>query len=142
LSVLFSLGLTPLVEPKILKLLITWHKLSSKLGRRLGLKVGFEELRLESKFLNCGLCFYWRIFKIKDKIFKFWQNQTSVAEFKEFERRFRLKPWFKYGRFKPGFGGFKPRLKFFKFHLWFMCVKTKQNGLVSAGLFFIRYIYL
>ena len=35
-----------------------------------------------------------------------------VAEFKEFERRFKFKP-----RFKPGFGEFKPRLKFFKFHL-------------------------
>ena len=57
----------------------------------------------------------------------------SVAEFKEFERRFKFKPRLKYGWFplklyqmfqdlslrliKPGFGRFKPRLKFFKFHL-------------------------
>ena len=47
-----------------------------------------------------------------------------VTEFKEFERRFKFKPRFKYGwfhlkcfkiqagaKFKPGFGGF------FKFHL-------------------------
>jgi len=53
--VLFSLGLTLLVEPKILQLSITWHKLSSELGRRLGLKVGFKELRLEPKILNRGL---------------------------------------------------------------------------------------
>ena len=46
-----------------------------------------------------------------------------VAEFKEFERRFKFKPRLKYGwfhlkcfkiqagaKFKPGFGGFKPRL--------------------------------
>ena len=60
-----------------------------------------------------------------------------MAEFKEFERRFKFKPRFKYeiwlvplkivsnvSRFKPAlhlnrvladFGGFKPRLKFFKF---------------------------
>ena len=51
----------------------------------------------------------------------------------EFERRFKFKPRLKYGwfhlklyqmfqnlsrRFKPGFGRFKPWLKFFKFHLW------------------------
>ena len=42
-SVLFSLGLTPSVEPKILK--------------------------LESKFLNHVLCFHWQIFKIKRYIF-------------------------------------------------------------------------
>ena len=60
-----------------------------------------------------------------------------MAEFKEFERRFKFKPRLKYGwfhlkivsnvsRFKPAlnlnrvladFGGFKPRLIFFKFHL-------------------------
>ena len=61
-----------------------------------------------------------------------------MAEYKEFERRFKFKPRFKYGwfhlklyqmfklRFKPAlnlnwvladFGGFKLRLKFFKFHL-------------------------
>ena len=33
-----------------------WHKLSLELGRRLSLKVGFKELRLEPKFLNRGLC--------------------------------------------------------------------------------------
>ena len=43
------------VEPKILQLSITWHKLSSELGRRLGLKAGFKELRLEPKILNRGL---------------------------------------------------------------------------------------
>ena len=30
---------------------------SSELGRRLGLKVGFKELRLEPKFLNRGLSY-------------------------------------------------------------------------------------
>jgi len=35
-------------------------------------------------------------------------RMTPVTEFKEFERRFK---------FKPGFGRFKPRLKFFKLHL-------------------------
>ena len=44
------------LEPKILKLSNTWHKLSSELGRRLGLKVWFKELRLEPKFLNRGIC--------------------------------------------------------------------------------------
>ena len=44
-----------LFGPKILQLSITWHKLSSELSRRLGLKVGFKELRLEPKFLNRGL---------------------------------------------------------------------------------------
>ena len=39
----------------ILQLSITWHKLSSESGRRLGLRVGFKELRLEPKFLNRGL---------------------------------------------------------------------------------------
>ena len=29
---------------------------SSKLGQRLGLKVGFKKLGLEPKFLNCGHC--------------------------------------------------------------------------------------
>ena len=32
-------------------------KLSSELGQKLGLKVGFKEIRLEPKFLNCGLWF-------------------------------------------------------------------------------------
>ena len=50
-----SLGLTSLVEPKILQLSITWHKLSSEFRQRSGLKVGFKELRLEPKFLNRGL---------------------------------------------------------------------------------------
>ena len=54
-----------------------------------------------------------------------------VAEFKEFERRFKFKPRLKYGWFHiklyrmfqnlnrvlADFGGFKPRLKFYKFHL-------------------------
>ena len=47
-----------------------------------------------------------------------------VTEFKEFERRFKY-GWFHLkcfkiqagAKFKPGFGRFKPRLKFFKFHL-------------------------
>ena len=39
------------IESKIFQLSITWHTPSSKLG----LKVGFKELRLEPKFLNCGL---------------------------------------------------------------------------------------
>ena len=44
-----------LIEPKILQLSITWRKLSFELGRRSGLKVGFQELLLEPKFLNRGL---------------------------------------------------------------------------------------
>ena len=35
-----------------MQLSIRWHKLSSELGWRLGLKVGFKKLRLEPKFLN------------------------------------------------------------------------------------------
>ena len=54
-SVLFSLGLTLKVEPKILQLSIMKHTLSSELDLRLDLKVGFKELRLEPKFLNRGL---------------------------------------------------------------------------------------
>ena len=48
-----SLGLNPKVEPNILQLSITWHKMSSELR----LKVGLKELRarLKPKFLNCGL---------------------------------------------------------------------------------------
>ena len=38
-----------------MQLSIRWHKLSSELGWRLGLKVGFKKLRLEPKFLNRGL---------------------------------------------------------------------------------------
>ena len=38
-----------------LELSITLHKLSSELGRRSGLKVGFKQLRLKPKFLNRGL---------------------------------------------------------------------------------------
>ena len=44
---------------------------------------------------------------------------TSEAEFKEFEQRFKY-GWFHlkvYQMFQPGFGGFKQRLKFFKFGL-------------------------
>ena len=37
---------------------MTRHKLSSELGRRLGLKVGFRALRLKPKFLNRGLRWY------------------------------------------------------------------------------------
>ena len=63
---------------------------------------------------------------------KRWELLQSGAEFKEFDRRFKFKPRFKYGWFhfklyhmfqdKPAlnlktFGGFKPRLKFIKFHL-------------------------
>ena len=44
-----------LIEPKILQLSITWRKLSLELGRRAGLKVEFQELRLEPNFLNRGL---------------------------------------------------------------------------------------
>ena len=64
---------------------------------------------------------------------------TPVAEFKEFEWRFKFKPRLKYGwfhlkcfkiqagaKFKPGFGGFKPRLKFFKFHL--SMIRTLDKG--------------
>ena len=32
-------------------------------------------------------------------------------------------------KFKPGFGGFKPRLKFFKFHLW--SLKTSQTSEIA-----------
>ena len=50
--VLFSLGLTPSVEPTISQLSITLHKLSSGLGRRLGFKVRLKELRLQPKFFK------------------------------------------------------------------------------------------
>ena len=49
-SVLFSLGLTPWVEPKILQLSITWHKLSSELGQRLGIKSGLRNYGLSWSF--------------------------------------------------------------------------------------------
>ena len=41
-------------------------------------------------------------------------NKLSQAEFKEFEPRLNCS-----AQYKPGFGGFKPLLKFFKFGLWF-----------------------
>ena len=54
-----------------------------------------------------------------------------MAEFKEFERRFKFKPRLKYSWFHlklyqmfQDFGGFKPRIKFFKFHLWNTIIQT------------------
>ena len=50
--------------------------------------------------------------------------KSPVAEFNEFDRRFKFKPRLKYGWFhlkcfKIHAGvKFKPQLKFFKFHLW------------------------
>ena len=44
------------IGPKIVQLSITWYKMSLfGLGRRLGLKVGFKELRIDPNFLNLGL---------------------------------------------------------------------------------------
>ena len=45
----------PNLTQKILQLSNTCHKLSFELGRRLDLKVGFKELRLDPKPLNRGL---------------------------------------------------------------------------------------
>ena len=53
----------------------------------------------------------------------------TVAEFKEFDRRFKFKPRFKYGWFHLKlYGMFQDlsRLKFLKFHLW-MSKKTEST---------------
>ena len=51
----------PIVKPKILQLSIVWHKLSSELGWRSGLKARFKELQLQPKFLNRRLWSYFCI---------------------------------------------------------------------------------
>ena len=64
-----------LIEPKILQLSITWRKLSFELGRRSGLKVGFQELLLEPKFLNRGLRYALdnNVYNFKTDYFQKWR---------------------------------------------------------------------
>ena len=67
-----------------------------------------------------------------------------VAEFKEFERRFKFKPRLEYGWFhlklyqmfqdlSRRIGGFKPRLKFFKFHLREEICEIKSGWVTIVG---------
>ena len=80
-------------------------------------KLIFKTIYNHDKLFNFSVNF--KVTKITDHIIC--RTPRPVAEFKEFERRFKFKPRFKYCWFHlklyQMFGGFRPRLKFFKFHL-------------------------
>ena len=68
-----------------MKLSITWHKRSSELGLRLGLKAGFKKWRPDPKLLNHRL---WSLLKRKINIFclenrlgtSCWESRKTIFE--------------------------------------------------------------